>query len=111
MTVIVRTNVADGTAMFDLPADMAATFDALSEARYARMEAEKREKALKAEILAALPPREKGVKFVLRVAGVIRANVSTRSRTSVNASALLAEFPEAFQALATESTYDTVNPA
>lgn len=99
------------TALLDLPNEMAAKFDELSLVRYARMEAEKREKELKKEILDSLPEREKGVKFVLRVAGVIRANVSQRGKTTINARALLEAFPEAYEATKFETTFDVLNPA
>lgn len=115
MTVVISKAVLSATtpdtAVFDLPSDMAAKFDELSNVRYARMELEKREKALKAEITDLLPERQKGVKFVLRVAGVIRANVRQDSKTNVSAKALLEAFPEAYEALAKESSYDVVTPA
>lgn len=99
------------TALLDLPTEMAAKFDELSLVRYARMEAEKREKELKAEILDSLPERQKGVKFVLRVAGVIRANVSQRGKTTINPKTLLEAFPEAYEACKSETTFDVLNPA
>lgn len=101
------------TEVYDLPAEFASKFDALSVARYNRMEAEKEEKALKAEILAALPPRPQGskAKRVLRCAGAIRANIGVGSKENVKVSALRAAFPEAAEALVTESTYDIINPA
>jgi hypothetical protein len=108
-TVLASTST--DTAVFDLPSDMASKFDALSEARYNRMEWEKKEKALKKEILAVLPERQKGVKFVLRVAGVIRASVRQDSKTTVKAAELLAAFPEAYEALANTAHYDVVSPA
>lgn len=101
------------TEVYDLPADMAAKFDALSNARYLRMEAEKEEKALKAEILATLParPEKDKTKRVLRVAGVVRASIGVGSKESVKVSDLRAAFPEAAEALVKESFYDIVNPA
>lgn len=114
MTTVTKSNpvsVSTDTEVYDLPDDMAALFATLSEQRYIRMEAEKKEKAAKAAILAALPDRKKGVKFVLRVAGVIRANVSLRSRVTVNAKDLLAAFPEAYAATSKETEYDVIDPA
>lgn len=107
---VLATSTPD-TCVFDLPAEMGAKFDRLSNVRYARMELEKEEKALKKEIAAILPERVKGVKFVLRVAGVIRANIRLDSKTNVKAAALLEAFPEAYEALASESSYDVLTPA
>lgn len=107
----VLSNTTKDTAVFDLPSDLAEKFNRLSEVKYLRLELEKEEKAIKAEILDLLPERVKGVKFVLRVGGVIRASVSKGSRTTVNPSNLLAAFPEAYNALAKTTYFDTVNPA
>lgn len=109
-TLVSTTN---DTEVYDLPAEMGAKFDALSNARYARMEAEKVEKALKAEILATLPARPEGskVKRVLRVAGVVRASIGVGSKENVKVSALREAFPEAAEALVTTATYEIVNPA
>lgn len=111
LTKSVLASQTPDTEVYDLPDEMAAKFDLLSNTRYARMELEKKEKAIKAEILATLPARKKGVKFVLRVAGVVRANVSLRGRTNVSAKALAEAFPEAYNACASETTYDVVDPA
>lgn len=99
------------SATFDLPGTMSGKFDRLSQVRNARLELEAEEKAIKGEILDMLPERAKGIKFVLRVGGVIRANVSKGSRTNVKPTALLEAFPEAYEALATETFYDQVTPA
>lgn len=99
------------TAVFDLPDNYSKTFDELSNVRYARMELEKREKALKKEITDLLPARVKGIKYVLRCAGVIRANVRMDSKMNVSAKALLEAFPEAYESLANESQYDVMTPA
>lgn len=109
-TLVSQTN---DTEVYDLPDEMAAKFDALSNARYARMEAEKVEKALKAEILSTLPARPQGDKRkrVLRVLGVVRASVGVGSKESVKVADLRAAFPEAAEALVKESFYDIVNPA
>lgn len=112
--IITKSQIAStskDTALFDLPSDMASKFDELSTVRYTRMEAEKREKELKAEILDLLPERQKGVKYVLRVAGVIRASVTQRSKTNISAKDLLAGFPEAYEACKSETSFDVVNPA
>lgn len=114
MTVITKsatTPVSKATEVLDLDAALAPLFDELSNVKYVRQEAEKREKELKAQILASLPARTKGVKFVLRVGGVIRANVSLRSRTTIKNADLLAAFPEAYAACANETDYDVLDPA
>lgn len=109
----VLTSKTNDTEVYDFPAEFGAKFDALSNARHARIEAEKVEKALKAEILSTLPPRTPGekVKRVLRVGGVIRASVGVGSKENVKVSDLRAAFPEAAEALVKESFYDIVNPA
>jgi hypothetical protein len=101
------------TEVYELPEQYAEKFDALSNARYVRMEAEKEEKRIKAEILATLPARTAGDKSkrVLSVAGVIRASVSVGSKDSVKVSDLRLAFPEAAEALVKVTTYDIVNPA
>jgi hypothetical protein len=99
------------TAVFDLPSELTAKFDRLSEAKYARLELEKEEKRIKKEICALLPERVKGIKYVLRVGGVIRASVTLGHRTTVKGEDLLAAFPEAYEALAQTAYFDTVNPA
>ena len=111
ITKSVPTATTSDTVIFDLGDDFVSTFDALSEARYMRMEWEKKEKALKAEILNSLPERVRGVKFVLRVAGAIRGNVTLRARTGTDSKALAAEWPEAYEATRTETLYDQINPA
>lgn len=105
------TATGEDTLVLDLPDEAADLFDRLSNVKYARQEAEKQEKALKAEILALLPERKRGVKFVLRATGVIRANVTLRSRKNVNQSDLLAGFPEAYEACVSETTFDVLDPA
>lgn len=105
------TTTAKDTEVYDLPESFADLFNSLSEARYNRMEAEKVEKAAKAQILAVLPERKRTVKFVLRVSGVIRASVSLRARTVVSAKELLAAFPEAYAATSHEVEYDVIDPA
>lgn len=101
------------TEVYGLPEELGAVFDALSNARYVRMEAQKEEKRLKAQILATLPVRPEGdkMKRVLTVAGVVRASIGVGSKENVKVSALRAAFPEAAEALVTTSTYEIVNPA
>lgn len=99
------------TREIDLPDHFGAVLAELSELKHARTEIEKREKILKAEVLAALPPRERGVKFVVRVGGVIRANVNRIVRQGNDRKALAEAFPEAYSATLTETEYDSLNPA
>lgn len=99
---------ADNTVLLDLPDEVAAAFDALAEARAAKKEAEAREDAAKALILAALPNRIKGVTFIARVGGALRGKITRQSRVNVNAKDLLAAFPEAYEATAKTSEYDVI---
>jgi hypothetical protein len=115
-TVVLTKSALDSdseTEVYDFPAKFAATFDALSNARYTRQEAEKKEKALKKELTALLPPRKKGVKFVLRCKGVIRAAVRLDVKGKADLAMLLSAFPEAYATCYDpEGTqYDVVNPA
>lgn len=113
--VLVKDKLASDslTEVYDFPAKFGTTFDALSNARYNRSEWEKKEKALKKELLALLPPRKSGIKFVLRCKNVIRASVRLDSKDKFDHGMLLEAFPEAYNAIVTEDgiSYDVVNPA
>lgn len=101
------------TEVYDLPEEYAPMLDELSNVRYARSEAAKREKELKAELLALLPARKLGVKYVFRILGVVKGNVRMDSKDKFNLGLLLSAFPEAYAAVCTPdgTQYDVVNPA
>lgn len=85
-------------------------FAELAELKHARTEIEKKEKALKAEIINAIPARTKGLKkTVLRVGGVIRASVSHSTRSGTDRKILAEAFPEAYTATLTETDVDSIN--
>lgn len=102
---------ANGTVEVDLPDNFAPILAELAELKHARTEIEKREKALKAEVLAALPQRQVGVKFVVRIGGMIRANVNRVVREVTDRKVLAEAFPEAYSATLRETEYDTLNLA
>lgn len=101
------------TEVYDLPEEFAPMLDELSNVRYARAEAQKREKELKAELLDLLPARKLGVKYVFRILGVVKGNVRMDSKDKVDLGLLLTAFPEAYAAIVTPdgTQYDVVNPA
>ncbi len=100
------------TRIVELDGSFAPLFDELSEVALARAEAERREKELKAEILAAAGMNADRLEtLVLKVAGVIRAKVGLRGRTNISAKDLQAAFPEAYEATKSETEYQVVSPA
>lgn len=103
--------VAKTTTILDLPDSMAPLFDELANVSFVRQEADKREKEIKALIYANLPEQPKNVKFVLRVASVIRASVTKGSKTTIKADDLMAGWPEAYEACKRVSEYPILNKA
>ena len=113
-TAVIATPVTETTVetlVIDLPDETADLFDQLSNVKYVRQEAEKKEKALKQQILAMLPEQSRTQKFVLRAKGVIRANVRIGHRPNASLKDLLAGFPEAYEAVVTESEFPVLDPA
>lgn len=100
------------TRIVEIDASFSALFDELSEVSLARMEAERREKEIKELLKATIPMNaDKSETVVVRAGGKIRAKVSLRGRSGLDAKKLLEAFPEAYAAVATETTYQVITPA
>lgn len=103
--------VAKSTLMVDLPDELSPFFDRLSNAKYAKSEAEREIKECKEEILKHLPAPVKDVKYVLRVLGVIRASLRLGHRPNASVADLLAGFPEAYEACVKDTEFPVLDPA
>lgn len=104
--------VKKSTRVIELDESFSPLFDELSEVALARAEAERREKELKAEILAqAGMNKDRGETIVLKAGGRIRAKVGMRLRTGVSTKDLQAAFPEAYEATKTETTFQVISAA
>ena len=98
------------TREVNLPDCFGALFAELADLKHTRGEIEKREKEIKAEIMAEVPARTKGLKkTVLRVGGAIRASVSHSIREGNDRKALAEAFPEAYSATLTETEVNSLN--
>jgi len=86
--------------------------DELADVKLTLSEAKSREAEITSQLKAEAGMNTDRLEtLVVRVAGVLRAKISLRARTGVDAKALLAAFPEAYEACKTESEYQTVSPA
>ena len=104
------TQTTPETREVTLPDQFGQKLAELADLKHARTEIEKKEKALKAEIMAAVPARTEGLKkTVLRIGGVIRASVSHSTRESNDRKALAEAFPEAYSATLTETEINSLN--
>ena len=96
----------------ELDASWGPLLDELADVKLTKAEAESREKEITAQLKAAAGPNADALEtLVVRVAGVIRAKISLRTRKGVDAKKLREAFPEAYEACETETEYQAVNPA
>lgn len=103
MNTKILTQVTENTVVVDADPSIAKAFNELAEARLAVKAAKAREDAAKATILAALPERKLGVTYVVRVVGSIRGKVTAQTRRSADLNSLLLAFPEAYEAVVSDS--------
>lgn len=85
-------------------------------ARQVRLDAEKVEKPLKEQRMAALVAAlggelPEGKKIIVKVLGVTRGTVSWRPKQSVDYDLLRSAFPEAYEACVTSDKYPQYDPA
>lgn len=100
------------TRTIDLDASWAPLLNELADVKLTKAEAESREKEITAQLKAEAGMNTDRLEtLVVRVAGVLRAKISLRARSGIDAKALQAAFPEAFEACKTETEYQVVAPA
>jgi hypothetical protein len=98
-------------AFVDLTAKQIKSLNGWSEARQLRLDAEKLEKAYKAELDAILPEVPVGQRIKIRAKGIVRVVVGWRPREGTDRDLLLQGFPEAYEATKTHIDYQVYNPA
>ncbi len=99
----------------DLDASFAAVLDELAEVTATKLAAEKREKEIKAQLLAeaGYSPDENDVKrvFMVYVDGGLRKKIKTQQRHGINVKLLAEAFPEAHSVCETTSTFGVIASA
>jgi hypothetical protein len=95
----------------DLGAKGKRILDKMAEFRQVRLNAEREEKLLKAQLKELLPEPKKGTKLIVRTGKVIRGTVSWRSRKNTDLDLLLQGWPEAYEQCTSDNEYTQFDPA
>jgi len=110
--VIIPSNKA-GEFEVDLPASAERKVARLAAAAKAKRDADAEYKDAKAQVFALLPegrePLKAKEKLIIRIRGKMRAIISGRERTNINAGDLMQGWPEAFEACRSVSEYEQVD--
>jgi len=86
--------------------------DELADAKLTLAEAKARVEELTGQLKAAAGMNEdKAETLLVRIGGVLRAKIALRGRQTINSKLLQESFPEAFEAVRGETTYQEVKPA